>query len=61
MIDLTKYVIDYQNNIFVLSHVPKDILDKMKSQFKFSFQYGLYNKTAYYVKTEGKHTYLREW
>mgnify|MGYP001378591348 FL=1 len=59
--DLTKYVLQYENGIFVLGQVPEDILKEMKSQFKFNFTYGLYGKTAYYVKTEGSHTYLREW
>lgn len=59
--DLERYIVDYQNGIFLLHGLPKDIQERLQQEFKFRFQYLNKHKTAYYVKTDGNHTYLREW
>lgn len=59
--DLEIYIIDYQNGIFLLHGVPIKIQKELEQAFKFKFEYNRKHKTAYYVKTDGNHTYLREW
>lgn len=60
-LDLTNYILQYENGIFLLGQLPEEIKEYMEGQFKFGFKYGLKHKQAYYVKTIGTHTYLREW
>ncbi len=61
MIDLTDYILQYNEGIFLLGQVPNKIIEDMQKDFKFKFKYGRFIKYGYYVKTEGTHTYIREW